>query len=86
MDKYKGEYDKMYMDTTEVEAYTDNMRLLVQRYRGKLLVSHRDFTFLAKTQLNPADGTAAVVCQSVVDPRLPPAKGYVRGSIIVRRL
>jgi len=72
----------MCMDTKTIEEYPVNMKLAVQAFRGKLLVSSRDFLFLAQSILFP-DGTIKLAVISVEDKRAPPAKPHVRGRVII---
>ena len=58
------------------------MKLVLQSFRGKMLVSSRDFLFLAQAVFN-SDGSISIAVTSVEDARAPPAKPHVRGRVII---
>eukprot|EP00830_Metopus_es_P013332 TRINITY_DN3227_c0_g1_i1.p2 TRINITY_DN3227_c0_g1~~TRINITY_DN3227_c0_g1_i1.p2 ORF type:complete len:292 (+),score=68.36 TRINITY_DN3227_c0_g1_i1:561-1436(+) len=83
MDGHKQEYDEMYESTVSVEDFPDNLRVLVQKFKGKMFASPRDFLFLSHSILNPADGSIHITAGSVEDSRAPPTKSHVRGRLII---
>ncbi len=83
MDQYQKEYDDLFESTHEIEVYTPNLRLVQQKYHGKLLVSGRDFVFIVRYNYNSTDGSITIATVSVTDPRVPPASPFVRGTVKV---
>lgn len=83
MPKYKGEYDSLYEAGTKVDSYPNSTYIMHEKYHGKLLASPRDFVFALQAKLEPTDGSIQVTAVSVVDPKVPVVKGYVRGKIFV---
>eukprot|EP00826_Nyctotherus_ovalis_P043229 TRINITY_DN4528_c0_g1_i19.p1 TRINITY_DN4528_c0_g1~~TRINITY_DN4528_c0_g1_i19.p1 ORF type:complete len:129 (+),score=50.72 TRINITY_DN4528_c0_g1_i19:649-1035(+) len=71
----------MYKEGKVVEFYANNMALYNESYKGKLVVSSRDFCFITK-KVFEADGSIILPAVSVEDPRVPPTKGNVRARLI----
>lgn len=83
MTKYKGEYDDLFEGGAELESYLNGICISTEKYLGKMFASPRDFIFIHQAKLNPSDGSIQMPAVSVVDPKFPVVKGYVRGRIIV---
>lgn len=70
------------MEGKIIEEYPNAMILITESYRGKMLVSSRDFCFVDQKIYEP-DGTIFLPAISVEDARVPPAKPHVRGRLII---
>ena len=77
LQKYKNEYDEIFIEGKAVEEYATGMKLVVESFRGKMLVSSRDFCFAGQTVYH-SDGSIIYPVISVEDPRVPPIKPHVR--------
>ena len=68
-------------ESTCLEAFGDDTKFEYLRYKGKLLVSGRDFTTVSH-RYTDADGRILISAYSVVNEDKPEQDGYVRGNII----
>ena len=82
--KYKQEFDDLFEAGEILEDFPNGTSISTEKYHGKLFASPRDFIFIHQTKLDPSDGTVQLPAVSIVDPKYPVIKKYVRGKIFVR--
>lgn len=72
----------MYKEGKIIQRYPVSMGLYHEVYKGKFLVSSRDFCF-ADIRVFESDGSIVIPAISVEDPRVPPVKDNVRGTLLL---
>jgi len=82
LDKYKEDYDKSFLSGKDIEVFGSDMRILNWIFKGKLMVSNRDFVMLSHRIFKP-DGSIYVAFGSIEDSRAPAAKDPVRAKNII---
>lgn len=82
LEQYKKDYDDMLKEGKIVDQYPCNMVLLNEIYKGNMIVSQRDFCFVAQ-KIFESDGSIVLPVISVEDSRVPLVKSNVRAKILI---
>ncbi|CAG8800248.1 14751_t:CDS:2, partial [Racocetra persica] len=76
-------WDGRYEDGSIIERYSYDNVLTRVAMKGTFPLSGRDFIAISITERDPATGTIWVASTSIVDPRVPESKKYVRANLII---
>ncbi|CAG8769153.1 12017_t:CDS:2, partial [Cetraspora pellucida] len=76
-------WDDRYEDGSIIERYSLDGVIIKMSMKGTFPFSGRDFIIIGITERDPVTGTIWVASTSIVDPRVPENKKYVRGNLIV---
>lgn len=76
--KFISDYNDLIKETTIIEEYPTNMKLMRMRGKGSFVVDAREFLVINHVTFNGTNGTIEAVSGSVEDDRCPLEKKFVR--------
>lgn len=85
MYNFKPLYDEMFMEGKILERLPGNLEIHHTKFRGKLLVSHREFMFAEHEIYDSMKGTIDVASKSYAFP-IPKTPSFVLGEVLVTEL